>query len=103
MEETYRTFILDETRYRTLFTRKYEMTKPWVRSRENEIIAFIPGTILEIKIAVGQEVKCGDVLMILEAMKMANEITAPISGKIKRIEVSIGDVVPKGKLMIELE
>ena len=51
----------------------------------------------------GQEVQEGDVLLILQAMKMNNKLAAPFSGKIKKIYVNSGDKIPKGTLMIEME
>ncbi len=56
----------------------------------------LPGTINDIKAAVGQQVKEGDVVIILEAMKMENEITAEASGTITAISVQKGDTVMEG-------
>ena len=47
--------------------------------------------------------KEGQLLLILQAMKMDNKITAPFSGKIKKINVTEGAKIPKGELMIEME
>ncbi len=58
-----------------------------------KVPAPMPGTILSVNIAVGQAVKPGDVIMILEAMKMENEIVAPCGGTIKQITVSKGSTV----------
>ncbi|MCL4126550.1 UNVERIFIED_CONTAM: hypothetical protein GTU68_064554 [Idotea baltica] len=63
----------------------------------------MPGLILEINIAVGQEVKENDSLLILEAMKMENILTSPRDGIIKSISVSKGDAVEKNQLLIEFE
>jgi biotin carboxyl carrier protein len=63
------------------------------------VIAPIPGLILEIKVRVGESVRAGQVVAVMEAMKMENNLTAPVSGTIKEIrmqkgsEVSTGDVV----------
>ena len=56
-----------------------------------EVRAIIPGTIVEIKVRKGQRVSDGQVLLILEAMKMYNEVEAKIDGKIEEISVSAGD------------
>lgn len=56
----------------------------------------LPGTINDIKAAVGQQVNEGDVVVILEAMKMENEITAEKSGTITAISVQKGDTVMEG-------
>ncbi|MDK9712158.1 biotin/lipoyl-containing protein [Acidaminobacter sp.] len=64
------------------------------------ISAPMPGTVLDIKVAVGDTVKVNDVLMILEAMKMENEIMAPVAGKVAQISVSKGASVNSGDVMI---
>lgn len=51
----------------------------------NKITAPMPGTILKINVAQGESVKAGQVLAVLEAMKMENEITAPAAGAVKQI------------------
>ena len=53
----------------------------------------MPGTILSVNVAAGQAVKTGDVLMVLEAMKMENDIVAPCDGTIKQLLVSKGSTV----------
>ncbi len=60
----------------------------------------IPGTIIEVHVTAGQEVKAGDVLLVLEAMKMQNEITAPRDGQIKEIKVAKGASVNTGDLLL---
>lgn len=70
---------------------------------ENEIKAPMPGLILEIEIEVGQQVKAGDALIVLEAMKMENTITASADATIKSIAVDKGQSVAKNELLIELE
>ena len=55
-----------------------------------KVEAPMPGTILDIKVQAGQSVKKGDVLIILEAMKMENDIVAPQDGTVKQIVVSKG-------------
>lgn len=58
-----------------------------------KVIAPMPGNILDVKVSVGQSVKAGDVMFILEAMKMENEIVAPAAGTVKQILVQKGAVV----------
>lgn len=53
----------------------------------------MPGTILSVNVSVGQAVKTGDVLMVLEAMKMENDIVAPCDGTVKQLLVSKGSTV----------
>jgi pyruvate carboxylase subunit B len=67
-----------------------------------EVRAVIPGTIVEIKVRKGQRISDGQVLLVLEAMKMYNEVEAKIDGKIEEITVSTGDRVEKGQLMIQI-
>ena len=57
------------------------------------VVSPMPGTILSISASVGQSVKAGDVIMVLEAMKMENDIVAPADGVIKQILVSKGSTV----------
>ncbi|MCL2539492.1 MAG: biotin/lipoyl-binding protein [Oscillospiraceae bacterium] len=63
----------------------------------------LPGAITEIKVSVGDTVNPGDLLMIIEAMKMANEIIAPRAGKVVQIAVSAGASVSSGDLLLVLE
>ena len=68
----------------------------------NAVSAPMPGTILDIKVTEGQSVKAGDVLLILEAMKMENEIVAPSDGKVAKISASKGAAVNTGDALITL-
>ncbi|MEL6918178.1 MAG: acetyl-CoA carboxylase biotin carboxyl carrier protein subunit [Bacteroidota bacterium] len=71
--------------------------------RVNLVEAPMPGLILDIHIAAKQEVKTGDILLVLEAMKMENSITSPRDGIIKSISVAVGDTVEKKQLLIAFE
>lgn len=64
------------------------------------ISAPMPGKVLEVKVKAGDAVKSGDVLMILEAMKMQNEIMAPADGTISDVRISAGQTVGTGDVMI---
>lgn len=66
------------------------------------VSAPMPGKILAVKANVGQAVKRGDVVMILEAMKMENEIVAPEDGTIASINVAVGDSVESGDTLASL-
>ena len=59
----------------------------------NKVTAPMPGTILDVKVSVGQSVKKGDVICVLEAMKMENDIPAPADGVIASINVQKGATV----------
>lgn len=67
-----------------------------------KVIAPIPGTVLSIDINVGDEVKVGDRLLVLEAMKMENNITSEKAGTVKAVHIKIGQQVLQSELMIEL-
>ena len=69
----------------------------------NNLKAPMPGLIFEMKVQVGDEIKKGDVLLILVAMKMENAIKAAGDGKVKSIKVNINDSVEKGQLIMEFE
>ena len=68
-----------------------------------QVTAPIPGTILSINVNVGDSVEEGQVLMILEAMKMENEIMAPKSGKVASINTSKGSAVESGALLCVIQ
>jgi biotin carboxyl carrier protein len=69
---------------------------------EEMVSAPMPGTILDIKVTEGQAVKAGDILLILEAMKMENEIVSPKDGTVKGIHTSKGTSVSSGDALITL-
>ncbi|MBQ6946992.1 MAG: biotin/lipoyl-binding protein [Clostridia bacterium] len=63
----------------------------------------IPGTILQVKVSAGQQVKKGDVLIVLEAMKMENEIIAARDGTITQVVVQPGATVETGATLLVLK
>jgi glutaconyl-CoA/methylmalonyl-CoA decarboxylase subunit gamma len=63
----------------------------------------MPGTILKVNVGVGDTVKKGQVLIILEAMKMENEIVAPGDGKVASVNVSKGSSVNAGDVLVSME
>jgi glutaconyl-CoA decarboxylase len=68
----------------------------------NTVASPLPGTVLRVNVAVGQTVKAGDVLLVLEAMKMENDITAPAEGVVSAIHVANGATVQTGDALISL-
>jgi len=70
--------------------------------KANEIKAPMPGMVLSIMVSEGQEVKMGESVLILEAMKMENVIKAPADCTIKNIKVKQGSAVEKNQVLIEL-
>ncbi len=69
---------------------------------EDVVISPMPGTIISIKVKVGDAVKAGDVLLVLESMKIQNEITAPRDGTIKEILVTEGKYVKRRESLISI-
>ena len=80
------------------------MRKPVRKLVEEEgmIVSPMPGTIVSLKINVGESVKMEDVVCVLEAMKMENEITTPMAGIIQEIRIKEGDRVDKGKALVKI-
>jgi biotin carboxyl carrier protein len=72
-------------------------------SQKGAVVSPMQGTILKVNCAVGDGVKAGQVLAILEAMKMENEIAAPSAGTVREIKVKKGDQVAPGQTIIVLD
>ena len=68
-----------------------------------QIIAPMAGTILKVFVNPGDTVQNGDVLLVLEAMKMENDIIASVRGKIEAVLVGVGEIVNSGDVVITLE
>ena len=67
------------------------------------VVAPMPGTILKVLKATGDSVKAGEVVLILEAMKMENEITAPVDGTIGSLNLTEGSTVAGGDLLFDVK
>ena len=67
-----------------------------------KVNAPMQGKILKINASAGASVKKGDVLLVLEAMKMENEICAPQDGTVATVECSVGDSVETGKVLVSM-
>jgi biotin carboxyl carrier protein len=89
--------------YQTRISRKFENRKFYKPADPKILLSFIPGTVMDIFVKEGQNVKKGDDLMILDAMKMQNRLKCNIDGRVKTIKVSKGDKVSKGTVLVELE
>jgi len=68
----------------------------------SKVKAPMPGSVLEVKVSVGDEVSEGDVLLVLEAMKMENELTAAQAGTVSEVLVKKGDTVNSGDPLVVL-
>ncbi|MCB9257674.1 MAG: biotin/lipoyl-binding protein [Chitinophagales bacterium] len=68
-----------------------------------DIKAPMPGLVLDVKIKEGDELKEGDTILVLEAMKMENMLKSPGAGVVKAIKVKTGEAVEKGQVLVEVE
>lgn len=96
-------FVVTARKYKTLLTKKFINRTVWQKPLPGDVFSLLPGTVLSLKVKVGDTVEAGDLLMIHEAMKMLNRIAAPISGTIAAIEVTEGEKIGKNHLMIKIE
>lgn len=67
-----------------------------------KVTSQLPGTITAVKVAVGDAVSAGQVLVVIEAMKMENDMVAPCAGTVKQVAVKQGDSVESGALLVVL-
>ncbi|MCK4415145.1 MAG: biotin/lipoyl-binding protein [Candidatus Eisenbacteria sp.] len=70
---------------------------------EGDLTAIMPGLIIKVLVSEGDTVTSGDVIVILEAMKMENEICTPIDGTVQAIAVRAGDAVQQNQLLAQIE
>ncbi|MEI8225027.1 MAG: acetyl-CoA carboxylase biotin carboxyl carrier protein subunit [Bacteroidota bacterium] len=94
---------IDDSLYKTRISSKFKNKKPYQPADPRIILSFIPGTVIGIMIKEGQDIKKGDDLMILDAMKMQNKLKCNMDGKVKTIAVKKGNKVSKGTVLLELE
>lgn len=66
------------------------------------VISELPGTVTSVNVSNGQRVKRGDVLLVIEAMKMANDIVSEVDGTVQRVAVASGQSVNQGDLLVEM-
>lgn len=76
--------------------------EPVASTGMHKVVAPMPGKIVDIKVSVGQVVKEGDLVAILEAMKMENEIFASASGKVASVNTSAGNMVEANDVIISI-
>ena len=84
-------------------SRQLKNRRPYKPSSPKIIMSFIPGTVLDILVKKDQDVRKGDDLLVLDAMKMQNNLKSNIDGIIKKILVNKGDKVSKGTILLELK
>ena len=101
MEKKLDKLTIDDTEYSTEIP-EYSR-KPYEGVPDpSEVRAFIPGTIVDVKVSEGDSVQPGDVLLLLDAMKMHNEICSTIQGRVKQLHVKKDDNVQKNQLMVSI-
>ena len=85
-------------------TLQFEVVEAGASSSEDEggLTAPMPGKILEVHVREGQSVSSGDVLMVMEAMKMEHKIVASSDGKVDSINFKEGDQVPQGAELLSI-
>lgn len=95
--------LVENAEYRTHYSNKYKNKKKYVPNNPKYVIAFMPGTIVDVFVKSGSKVKKGDSMLVLEAMKMKNLIFAEMSGTVKKVHVKVGDRIPKQQLLVEMK
>lgn len=95
--------IINGVPYKTRLSRKFMQRKPFRIANPKVIQSFIPGTVLDIMVRKGQQVSRGDILIILDAMKMQNKLKADTEGKISQVFVRKGERVSKGSVLLKME
>jgi biotin carboxyl carrier protein len=91
------------TAYKTFFTKKFLERKKWQAPDITKVLSHIPGSVIQIFVKPGDEVRKGSKLMIYEAMKMKNVVNAPYDGKIKEVNVKVGEHLPKDSVLVTYE
>lgn len=96
-------FAILSRKYETILTKKFKNRVKYEEPNPNELKSHIPGTIVEVTAKKGDSLKQGDLVLVLEAMKMRNRILMPFDGKVKEILVTKDEKIPKGHLMVVVE
>jgi pyruvate carboxylase subunit B len=72
-------------------------------TREGHVTSSMPGRVVELMVKVGDKLKAGDPVLVIEAMKMENEVPAPVAGTVKAVHVAKGDSVNPDEALVEIE
>lgn len=102
-ETVFDSLIVEGVIYKTNLTDKFKNRKSWKVPNQNLLYSFMPGTVLTVKVKVGQSVGKGETLLVFEAMKMQNNILMPFKGEIVRINVKPGDSISKKHPLMEVK
>lgn len=97
VEETQKSITTNETKS------KKEEKKVSTSSECNEILAPIQGVVIDVKTSIGQKVKKGDILLLIEAMKLENEVNASVDGEVVEILVTKGQNVSTNEVLIKIK
>lgn len=100
---TYVDFVVTARKYKTTLTNKFINRKPWKPLEKGAVTAHLPGTIVEVLVKEGEQVKKGQLLCIHDAMKMLNRIVSPYAGVVRKINVSVGDTIAKDHLIVKID
>jgi biotin carboxyl carrier protein len=101
MEELKKILVeIDDQIYETHSTVAFDRKQKWKHPDDRIIKSIIPGTIIEVSVKKGQSVKEGELMLIIEAMKMNNRLTFSKDGIVDQILVNPGDVVSRGQDLI---
>lgn len=85
------------------YKRRKTLTRNGSASKVENVMAPMPGKIIDIMVEENSDIKEGEPIVILEAMKMQNEIVSNVNGKIRKINIKQNDSVMKDEIMIEIE
>lgn len=97
-----KTMVIDDSVYETGLTKKYLNRKSYKPVDQKRVVAFIPGLIQKVFVKVGDKIKRGDKLLVLEAMKMQNILNAPVDGIVRAVP-NEGILVKKNELLVDIE
>ncbi len=92
---------VDATTYETQLSKKYLMRKKYVPKDPSMLYSAIPGVVKSITVKEGSTVKKGDMILVLEAMKMLNNIKSPIDGVVEKIFVEPGQQIAKAGQLVK--
>lgn len=80
-----------------------ESSRAAPRLHHGSLEAPMPGKVIKLSVTVGQQVKKGQEILVVEAMKMENQIRAPQDGRVTRLAAQVGDMVGPGVVLAEIE
>ncbi len=95
--------IIEGVEYITNLSDKYKNRTVYTKPNKKNIVTQIPGQIVNICVKEKAEIKKGDNLFVLEAMKMRNHIVSPCDGTVKKVYVKKNQLVSRNELIVEIE